>query len=306
MSNRARVHVVVVNHRSVEEFRGCLASLLPTRVATITVLDNASGGDEVDQLRDLARADDRVRVIAHPENVGFGAGVNAAIEHVPAEPGDHLWILNPDTIVNQDAPTLLSEALLDGADLVSPLILTGNSPEVVWFAGGAADLRHGVTRHHREGEAPPAESGEPFATNFITGAALMITARAWAALDGFREDLFLYWEDADLCRRAVAAGFRLRVVPRARVWHAQGASSADDHGGNGPAFYYYNQRNRVVVCGPEVGGPWRLVAVTGVRETLRLLAKPVLLETRPRGAKFVASVRGLRDGLAGRTGPASS
>ena len=129
----------------------------------------------------------------------------------------------------------------------------------------------------------------------------MMSAQTWHALGGFREDLFLYWEDADLCRRAVDAGLVLQVVPDARVWHAQGVSSAGGRTGNGPAFYYYNQRNRVLICGGRVG-KWRLVAVTGLRETLRLLAKPLLVERSARWVTFAASLRGLRDGLQGKKG----
>lgn len=303
LSDRSRIHVVVVNYRSVAHLRACLSSLRPTEVDTIVVLDNGSGADELDQLRELERVDTRLRVVAGKENVGFGAGVNRAVALGAYAPDDHLWILNPDTVVQLDAPGLLSHALHEGADIVSPLILTGD-PETVWFAGGVVDERRGVTRHFGEGQRPPLGPCDVFATSFVTGAAPMMTTRTWRALGGFREDLFLYWEDADLCRRAREAGRVLRVVPNARVWHAQGASSEDSPGGNGPAFYYFNQRNRVLVCGPAVGA-WRLVAVTGLRETLRLLVRPLLLERSGRLTKASASVKGVRDGLAGRTGRGS-
>jgi GT2 family glycosyltransferase len=186
---------------------------------------------------------------------------------------------------------------------VSPLLITG-SPATVWFAGGVVDERRGVTRHFREGEVPPEKPSKAFDTSFITGAAPMMRMGTWSALGGFREDLFLYWEDADLCRRAVASGLSLQVVPDARVWHAQGGSSADSPRGNGPAFYYFNQRNRLLVCGPRAGAA-KVAAVTGLRETVRLLVKPLLLERSGRGQKVAASVRGIRDGLAGRTGRGS-
>lgn len=298
--DRARIHVIAVNYHSAGALRRCLATLLPTPVDAITVLDNGSGPADVAALRELERTDGRVRVIAHDENVGFGAGVNRAVKLAAPAPEDHLWILNPDTTVHPDAPALLSDELRRGADIVSPLIVTGQ-PETTWFAGGRVDERRGETRHFGEGSPPPRDHVAPFDTPFITGAAPMLTARTWARLGGFREDLFLYWEDADLSRRARELGLTLTVVPQARVWHEQGTSSAGGRGGNGPPFYYYNQRNRVLVCSPAAGA-WRMVAVTGLRETLRLVVKPLLLETSPRWPKVVASVRGLRDGLAGRTG----
>lgn len=47
---------------------------------------------------------------------------------------------------------------------------------------------------------------------------------AFERIHGFDESFFLYWEDADLCRRIRTAGYRVMCRPRARVRHevAQG------------------------------------------------------------------------------------
>jgi hypothetical protein len=41
----------------------------------------------------------------------------------------------------------------------------------------------------------------------------------------FDTSYFLYFEDADFCRRARQAGFHLWCVPRARMWHRVAQSS---------------------------------------------------------------------------------
>ena len=46
------------------------------------------------------------------------------------------------------------------------------------------------------------------------------------AAGGFDERYFLYWEDADLCRRLRGAGHTVRYVPSATVVHIGGRSSA--------------------------------------------------------------------------------
>jgi GT2 family glycosyltransferase len=58
------------------------------------------------------------------------------------------------------------------------------------------------------------------------GAAMMIRRDVFGRVGGFDERFFLYWEDADLCRRMREAGFSTRYVPSARVHHAGAASSA--------------------------------------------------------------------------------
>jgi GT2 family glycosyltransferase len=53
---------------------------------------------------------------------------------------------------------------------------------------------------------------------------MMLARReVWQALGGFRDDFFIYGEDTDLCFRAGRAGYRITVVPAARVRHLPGA-----------------------------------------------------------------------------------
>jgi GT2 family glycosyltransferase len=54
----------------------------------------------------------------------------------------------------------------------------------------------------------------------------MLVRRApFDLVGGFDERYFLYWEDADLCRRLRQRGYSIRYVPSARVAHPGGASA---------------------------------------------------------------------------------
>jgi GT2 family glycosyltransferase len=55
----------------------------------------------------------------------------------------------------------------------------------------------------------------------------------FAACNGCDEGFFLYHEDFDLCLRARAAGWRVRLVPEARAVHIKGASAFLD-----PALFW--------------------------------------------------------------------
>jgi GT2 family glycosyltransferase len=52
-------------------------------------------------------------------------------------------------------------------------------------------------------------------------------ARRFALTDvgGFDDEYFLYWEDADLCRRLRNSGWHVRYAPAATVIHRVGQSS---------------------------------------------------------------------------------
>ena len=50
-------------------------------------------------------------------------------------------------------------------------------------------------------------------------------AQVFDAVGGFDEQYFMYWEDADFCRRLRARGYTTRYVPTAIVSHVVGGSS---------------------------------------------------------------------------------
>ncbi len=54
---------------------------------------------------------------------------------------------------------------------------------------------------------------EPFSPDWVAGMFLAFRREAFAAVDGFDERYFLYYEDVDLCRRLRASGFDVRLVP---------------------------------------------------------------------------------------------
>jgi GT2 family glycosyltransferase len=54
---------------------------------------------------------------------------------------------------------------------------------------------------------------------------MLVRREAFDAVGGFDERFFLYWEDADLCRRLRDAGWRTVYHPGAAVDHVTGRSS---------------------------------------------------------------------------------
>jgi GT2 family glycosyltransferase len=54
---------------------------------------------------------------------------------------------------------------------------------------------------------------------------MMIRRAVFVELGGCDERFFMYWEDADLCRRALAAGWKTMYEPAAEVVHHTGRAS---------------------------------------------------------------------------------
>ena len=293
-----KMYVVVVNYNSGEYTRKCIASLASAAIDEILVLDNASSVDQSAQLDLLPGLDPRVSVHYATDNRGFGVGVNSAVQLLNARPSDRVWILNPDMEVSDGAVAALTESLDEGVDITSPLILQarkGSDPKSVWFAGGSTSLNSGEVRHFTP---RPIEIGNDrvVPTSFMTGAAPMMSVRTWQLTGGFREDLFMYWEDVDWSLRATALGLKMAITPRAVVTHEVGGSSGNGTG-KSPLYYYYVQRNRIIVCATHGASVFGLLVGAGLRETLRLTLRPALRERRNRVSKLSASARGLAAGV---------
>ncbi|MFJ6268592.1 glycosyltransferase family 2 protein [Pseudarthrobacter oxydans] len=292
-SGGPRVAAVVVTYNSAKDIEKCLQSLIAAGVSQILVLDNGSAVEEAQETSRVCRQLPFVRFSLASGNLGFGAGVNAAVKTL--EPSlnadDYLWIVNPDTVVDPRALAILTERVSSGKyDIVSPRLTTGDSSgsETIWFDGGFLDLQSMRTEHIGIGQRTQ-DRVEDSSCSFLTGCAMLMRVDTWKKIGGFSEEYFLYWEDADLSWRATALGLTLGVVPTARIWHSVGGSG--DRTGKSTTYYYYMQRNRVIFA-KKLNLQWRLLWGQGLLESIKLTVRP-LKQKSNRIEKFIFGVRGI-------------
>jgi hypothetical protein len=56
-------------------------------------------------------------------------------------------------------------------------------------------------------------------------AAMIVRKDIFQKIGGFDEDLFMYWEEPDLCWRIWKSGYRVVFLPTGKVWHAYGTKN---------------------------------------------------------------------------------
>jgi N-acetylglucosaminyl-diphospho-decaprenol L-rhamnosyltransferase len=231
MSNNSisapRVTAVVVSYRSRGAISAALASLAPAHAQVLldcVVVDNASDDGTVDHVR---THHPWVTVVANGVNVGFGSGCNQGIAstHSP-----HVLLLNPDAVLPlSDLMCLLS--FMDRnprAGMVAPAIRT---PTGQWqHAGGAPTPLHLLVQAFRPGWLPSNRiaihaGSDPFRTDWLCGAVLLLRRSMLEQVGNFDPRFFLYFEETDLCRRAVERGWELWAVGRSVAEHACGSSA---------------------------------------------------------------------------------
>lgn len=246
-----KVAVILVNFRGVELTLACARSVLASRDVDVKliVVENASGDDSA---RILAERLPEAHLVISPVNGGFTGGNNLGfIEARQFEP-DYVFLLNNDTTIEADCiAKLVAEAARDPRiGLLNPRIWRGDDRTKLWFGGSKFSLWTG--RVHQVGRKKSGDHGLPTACDipFATGCALLIPITVLDRVGPLDDSLFAYAEDLDLSLRARAAGYRIRYVPTASIWHFESASFR--RSGSGALHQYFAARNELRVIGRYV------------------------------------------------------
>jgi GT2 family glycosyltransferase len=182
-------------------------------LASVTVVDNASGDGTINCIRDTFP---EVRIICLERNVGYGAAANVALRTSTRE---YIVVLNQDVISTPGWIERLVAALDKDstAGLATPRILLRADPTRVNACG--TDVHYsGVTTCRGYGSKAAAWAGTHRVTA-ISGAAFIIRRSLAERLGGFDPLFFMYVEDADLSLRAALHGVSSLCVPDAAVLH---------------------------------------------------------------------------------------
>lgn len=286
------IAAVIVHFNTPALTQLCIESLLSQTNVSVTVLDNASTNENWKDLVGRCSGMARLQLHRSPDNLGFGWGVNRAVQLAQPSEDALIWIVNSDMKAEPGAASALAVCLQAGkVDLVGSACYSGSAEaKRTYFLGGDLDIPSVTTSHwnFRKPFMPPDE--ELTASTFLSGCSLMLRATTWKQLRGFREDLFLYWEDADLCFRALNQGLLMGIASGSLMWHAAGASSSTV--GFSRSTYYFMARNRIRV-GRSWGIPvWGFLFGCASRETYALCLRPLHKESVDRLGRMLGACRG--------------
>jgi GT2 family glycosyltransferase len=228
MPDIPRVASIVLSYNNFVDTHECLCSLagIAYPAHEIVVVDNGSTDDSATRLR--REWEGKVRFVLTGQNVGGAAGWNAGI-HAAWATADYFLILNNDIVVDPGLVERLLVAFAGGPDtaLVSPVIVSYDQPDSVWYAGGRYNDLFGISTHARLGaswESLGPKFGALVATDYAPLCAALISKAVLEKVGLFDESFFFGHEDVDWCMRARDAGLRCRVAGQPLVRHKVSAS----------------------------------------------------------------------------------
>ncbi|NQV28669.1 MAG: glycosyltransferase family 2 protein [Rhodopirellula sp.] len=191
------VSIVTFNSRSV--IRSCL-ELIPS-IFNVKVFDNASTDGTAQLIRENFP---NVELTISSVNVGYGRGHNGNLESSRTA---FTLILNPDCFLEEGSV----QAMLDAFALYPNVAMTG-----------PACLSDEVDEYDRLTDRTEME---PDRTTMLCGHCIMLRMSVFERIGFFDPNLFLFYEDTDLCRRTTLAGYDLLQLPAAKVRHLRGQST---------------------------------------------------------------------------------
>ena len=229
MPSDPTISTIVVNYRSYEELTACLTAIGAEGTRTsiqVVVVDQESDAGRLAAVR--AQFPDAV-TIANPRNDGFAAGVNRGASRAT---GRYLLLVNPDTVISSGLVGALASWLEAQPDVAvaGPRIFNADGtiqpsarrfPDLTTaFGGRMSSLTrlapdNWLSRRNLEWS----RASTPTEVDWVSGACMMIRRSAFDAVGGMDDRFFLYWEDADLCRRLRSAGHRTVYVPTVSAVH---------------------------------------------------------------------------------------
>lgn len=225
-----KVSVIIVNYNTCALTTACIDSVWEQTsgiACEVILVDNAS----TDGSREAFSQRKDIHYIYSEENLGFGRANNLGYT---AAQGEHIFLLNSDTLLRNNAIKLLSEFLdsapedvgcvgcvLQNAD-GKPIHSYGDfpTPRSCWQLTKEA---YGLCQRQPHNEPLPTDS-YPKEVGYITGADLMIRRSVIERYGLFDADFFMYWEETELQRRYARHGVRRMVIDTPSIVHLVGAS----------------------------------------------------------------------------------
>jgi len=209
------VSIVLINWNGQAHVAKCLDSLLSQTYPNyeVIVVDNGSTDGSVELLKGYLP---RIKLILTEDNLGAAAGRNVGIREAGA---DFVALVDNDAVAHSEWLERLVEgtSLAPQADIASGPIYFSEPDDVIWSAGARIDMLSGISWH-------PAMFQRRFELtddiDYFVSCALLVRKRVFDEIGLLDERFYLcFSEDIDFCLRAKQAGFRLKLVADAIVWH---------------------------------------------------------------------------------------
>lgn len=232
------VSVIIVNYNTKDLLQECLASInnnVRDILYEIIVVDNASKDGSVDMVASLFP---EVKLIQNNSNQGFGSANNSGVRIAK---GKYVFLFNSDALLISDTVSSLFNFLEKNQDyaMVGPRVVLQDNTRQPKICGELPTVFRVFNDSMFLSSLFPNISlfngvnmdrllKNETSLGWISGVCLLIRKKVFESVDGFDEEIFLYSEDMDLCRRVKDNSWKIAHIDDFPIIHKCGGSTKTD------------------------------------------------------------------------------
>lgn len=248
------IYVILLNYNGFDDTVECIESLEKIKCdrcckLKICVVDNNSSNiNEHSSFCEFKERYTDIDIIFNKENNGFAAGNNVGIKWAIKNNADFIWVLNNDTIVDENVISELLKAAEKRKAFFSTKIYNYYNHKELMYSGAIINKRNLHVSFKTN------EITEDVLTEFISGASIFAACELWKKYK-LPEEYFLYEEDSDFSLMLKNNKIPMYVVANAIIFHKESASTNKLH----YIKEYYFIRNKLMLSKKYLKNPWKTI-----------------------------------------------
>jgi len=214
----------------------------PKESIEIIVVDDASTDGTYDVIK--KRFPD-VKVVRNTKRKMTSGARNTGVKF---SKGEYLFFVDHDNVIDRKAISELVNFMESNKNvgLVGPIMYYYSTPREIWCAGGKLRQPLCIQTHifqYKKSETLPITKIYAIECEYVPNA-FMVRRQIIKEIGFFDEKNFpILWEDIDFSLRIKQKGYRIVIVPKAKVWHDV-STAKDFHINNERAFFRGRNRAR--------------------------------------------------------------
>lgn len=227
-----KISVIIVNYNTSQLTYECVQSIFKyedKNTLEIVIVDNASQKIDYDNLLTMFLNVNNVKIVRSKINLGFGGGNMLGMQHTT---GNFYAFINSDVLfVESVFENLVSFANGKNDFGVAGIqILDADNKKSIsyrYFEGIRYKLlgRKFLEFTKNEKLSTDENMKQPFTVDFVIGSFMFFKKETFNNIGGFDTNIFLYYEETDVCYRLKKNGFRTYFLPNLKYIHLEGKSA---------------------------------------------------------------------------------
>lgn len=227
------VSIIIINYNSSEYTLKC-AEVLLEKVSNelyyeIIIVDNSSKKEDFDTLKSslLLLNPDKVTLHRSKINTGFGGGNMHGVQFAS---GKYYLFLNNDTLLLNDAVSICHSFMENNLDasVCGAQIYNEKEEKQVSFDHFTSFAREVFGKQFVEATFSKPDRRktytEPIPVDYVNGSFMFFRASDFNQTGGFDTNIFLYFEESDICYRLKKNDKKTYFIPSASYLHYHGKS----------------------------------------------------------------------------------